>query len=233
MQRRLTTFATVLMFGALVSPAAADLTVGVGLSGDVTGTDGIGWRGFMNVLELPANGGGFVFGSPWGVGDLVAEFDDPNAKLTLSPNTINDPDPFWYQGGGAPGAPGNKVMEANLFQEFAAGDLAGETLTFEGTVVSNTFTAAHEAFIFIKDFAPDFSTVIETKIPMVPGPFSISAALDPGAGRHVQYGFQVIGENVWVTDTGPFGNAMITTIPEPTSLALLALGGLVVARRRK
>jgi hypothetical protein len=115
MQRRLTTFATVLMFGALVSPAAADLTVGVGLSGDVTGTDGIGWRGFMNVLELPANGGGFVFGSPWGVGDLVAEFDDPNAKLTLSPNTINDPDPFWYQGGGGPGAPGNKVMDANLF----------------------------------------------------------------------------------------------------------------------
>ena len=30
----------------------------------------------MNVFELPANGGGFVFGSAWGIADLVASFDD-------------------------------------------------------------------------------------------------------------------------------------------------------------
>ena len=187
----------------------------------------------MNVSELPANGGAPVFGSAWGVPDLVATFDDPGNKLTLSPNTIGDPDPFWYIGGGAPGNPGNKIMAASLYQEFAAGDLAGETLTFEGTVLSNTFTAAHETTIFIRDFAPDFSSVVMTTVVAAPGPFSISLALDPGAGRHVQYGFETIGENVWVTDTAPFGNVMIGTIPEPASLALLAMGGLTLLRRRR
>jgi len=226
-------FLVLLMVGFLVSPAVADLTVGVGQSGDTTGTLGGGWLGFMNVFELPANGGGFVFGSAWGVPDLVATFDDPNNKVTLSPNSIADPDPFWYQGGGAPGSPGNKIMDASLYQEFAAGDLAGQTLTFEGTVLSNTFTAAHDTTIFIKDFAPDFSSFFTTTVTAAPGPFSISLALDPGLGRHVQYGFETVGENVWVTDTAPFGNVMIGTIPEPASIALLAMGGLVLLRRRR
>ena len=226
-------FLVLLMVGFLVSPAVADLTVGVGQSGDTTGTLGGGWLGFMNVFELPANGGGFVFGSAWGVPDLVATFDDPNNKVTLSPNSIADPDPFWYQGGGAPGSPGNKIMDASLYQKFAAGDLAGQTLTFEGTVLSNTFTAAHDTTIFIKDFAPDFSSFFTTTVTAAPGPFSISLALDPGLGRHVQYGFETVGENVWVTDTAPFGNVMIGTIPEPASIALLAMGGLVLLRRRR
>ena len=224
--------AVALIAGLLVSPAVADLTVSVGQSGDVTGTNGAGWLGFMNVFELPANGGGYVFGSPWGVPDLVATFDDPANKVTLSPNTIGDPDPFWYIGGGGPGAPGNKIMDASLYQEFAAGDLAGETLTFEGTVLSNTFTAAHETTIFIKDFAPDFSSFFTSTVTAAPGPFSISLALDAAPDRHVQFGFETIGENVWITDTAPFGNVMIGTIPEPASLTLLAMGGLFLARRR-
>ncbi len=182
-----------LVVGLLASPTVADLTVGVGQSGDTTGTSGSGWLGFMNVFELPVNGGGFVFNSGWGVADLNATFDDPNDKLTLSPNTIGDPDPFWYQGGGGPGQLGNKTMDASLYQEFAAGDLAGETLTFEGTVLSNTFTAAHEITIFIKDFVPDFSSFNASTITAAAGAFSISLALDPGAGRHVQYGFETIG----------------------------------------
>ncbi|MCB9854949.1 MAG: PEP-CTERM sorting domain-containing protein [Phycisphaerales bacterium] len=222
-----------LVIGLLVTPAAADLTVSVGQSMDITGTNGAGWLGFMNVFELPSNGGAYVFGSSWGVADLNASFDDPNNKLTLSPNTIGDPDPFWYQGGGAPGAPGNKIMDASLYQEFAAGDLAGQTLTFEGTVLSNTLTAAHETKIFIKDFAPDFSSFFVTEIVATPGPFSISLALDAGPGRHVQYGFETIGENVWFTDVAPFGNVMIGTVPEPATLALLGFGGLTLIRRRR
>lgn len=217
--------------GLLVAPAFGDLTVTVGNSADVTGTlDATGWRGFMNVFEL--DGVTDVFGSPWGVGDLNATFDDGASKLTLSPNTIGDPDPFWYIGGGAPGNPGNKIMAASLYQEFAAGDLAGETLTFEGTVLSNTFTAAHETTIFIKDFAPDFSSFNVTEIVAAPGPFSIDLALDAGPDRHVQFGFETVGVNVWTTDTAPFGNVMIAT-PEPASLALLSIGGLALLRRRR
>ena len=112
---------------------------------------------------------------------------------------------------GGPGQRGNKTMEANLYVELTDDALAGQTFTFEGNIVSNTFTAAHEAFIFIRDFAPDYSAFNETIIPATPGPFSIDLLTDPGLGRHIQYGFQTVGENVWVTDTAPFGSVVITT----------------------
>jgi len=215
-----------LMVGLLAIPIAANAAI-------VKAPDSTApWIGFMNVFELPANGGGFVFGSGWGIPDLTATFDDPNNKVTMTPNTIGDPDPFWYQGGGGPGAPGNKIMEANLFIQVDDNSLAGQTVTFEGTVLSNTYTAAHQASIFIRDFAPDFSSFTETIVPAVPGPFSISLATDPGLGRHVQYGFQSRGENVWITDVAPFGNVVFAT-PEPASIAMLGLGGLTLLRRRR
>jgi hypothetical protein len=187
------------------------------------------WLGFMNVFDL---GGGFVFNSGWGVGDLNASFNDGAQSLTLSPNTIGDPDPFWYTPLGGPGSAGNKIMEANLYQQ--VDDIyAGQTVTFQGNVLSNSFTSAHVARIFIRDFAPDFSTVNETIVPLVPGPFSISLNADPGANRHIQWGFQVRGVNVWFTDTAPFGNAVIQTIPGPGGIGLLAMGGLIAARRRR
>jgi len=223
------------------SPAAMVACLGVVLAGAVpaqatvnvtVGNSTQPWLGFMNVFNLPSDGGAYQFGGPWGVPDLVATFDDPNDKLTLSPNTIGDPNPYWYIGGGGPGAPGNKIMEANLYIEMTDDALAGQTMFFDGTVLSNTFTSAHQSYIFIRDFAPDYSTFNQTIVPALPGPFSISLALDPGPGRHVQYGFQTVGVNVWFTDTAPFGNVVIAT-PEPASLALLALGGLAVLRRRR
>lgn len=208
--------------GFLASQAQAQVTVTPGPSADP-------WIAFMNVSELPANGGGFVFGSGWGVPDLAVSFDDANNKLTFQPNSINDTDPFWYIGGGGPGQAGNKIMEANLFVQ-VTDTYGGQTVTFEGNVLSDTTTAAHSGNIFIRDFAPDFSSFNETIVPLTPGAFSISLATDPGAGRHVQYGFQMVGENVWITDVAPFGNFMIQT-PEPTSLLLLSLAGLLIRRR--
>lgn len=228
MQQKFGVLMAVLMAGLLVSPAVGDTTVVAGPSTDP-------WLGFMNVFELPENGGGFVFGQPWAPPDLFSEFDDPNNKVTVGATGIGDPNEFWYQGEGVspggPGVPGNKTMEATLYIEFAPGEFAGETMTFEGTVLSNTLSA-QAATIFIKDFAPDFSSSFSTVIPAVPGPFSLELALDPGAGRHVQYGFINTGPNVWPTDVEGAGNVMYAT-PEPASLVLLGLGGLVALRRRR
>ena len=69
-------------------------------------------------------------------------------------------------------------------------------------------------------------------MPAYPGPFSISLETDPGLGRHVQWGFQSVGVNVWITDIDPFGSVVIETIPEPGSLTLMGLGGLLLLRRR-
>ena len=183
-------------------------------------------NGYMNVYELPVNGGGFVFGSGWGIADLTAVF--AGNDVTLGPNTIGDPNEFWYQcvGGvlppncGGPGAPGNKIMEANLYAE-DAGSLAGQTVTFNGVVLSNTLTAAHTAVAFVKDYAPDFSSFNQATVALAPGPFSVSLATVNDPSRHIQWGFQMVGENVWVTDVAPFGTVIIgpegTIATEPTS----------------
>ncbi len=215
----------VLLLGGGVAISAQGAVVGVG---DSTSP----WLGFMNVFELPSNGGGYVFSSIWGVPDLRATFNDPGSTLTLYPNSVGDPNPFWYQGGGGPGAPGNKIMEANLYVE-TTDVFNGQTLTFQGNVLSDTFTSSHQAYVFIKDFAPDYSSVNQILVPLAPGPFSINLATNPGAGRHVQYGFQVVGVNVWITDIEPFGNVVIGTIPTPGATGVLVAGGVLALRRRR
>lgn len=190
------------------------------------------WLGFMNVFQLPSNGGGFVFGSPWGTADLNSSFNDGAGTVTLSPNTIGDPDPFWYTPAGGPGSQGNKIMEGNLYIQ-TTDVFNGQTVTFEGSVLSNSLTSAHVASVFIRDFAPDFSSVTEVIVPLTTGAFNISLATDPAPGRHIQWGFQIKGVNVWATDVAPFGNIVIGTVPAPASLGLLAMGGAMVGRRRR
>lgn len=186
--------------------------------------------GYMNVFELPSNGGGYVFGSGWGTSDLNSTFT--SNTITLSPNTIGDPNPFWYTPSGGPGAAGNKIMQANLYHE-VTDTYSGQTVTFEGTVLSNTFTSAHVAKIFIRDFAADYSSSVDTFIDLTVGNFSLSVNTVAGVGRHVQWGFQVTGVNVWATDTGPYGTAVIASVPTPASLGLIGAAGLLAARRRR
>ncbi len=197
------------------------------------GNSGSGWLSYMNVFQTPANGGAFVFGSPWGIADLRTSFNDGAETMTLSPNTIGDPDPFWYTPAGGPGSTGNKVMEANAYYE-STGAFGGQTVTFQGTVLSNSLTSAHVALIFVKDFAPDYSSVVVSEIAMVPGAFSVSLNTINDPARHIQWGFQVKGVCVWSTDVDPFGSAVISTaIPQPGALAVLGLGALVATRRRR
>lgn len=203
----------------------------------VSSTPAYPWAGFMNVSDLPANGGAYQFGSPWGPADLTATF--AGEVLTLGPNTIGDPDPYWYTPAGGPGAAGNKIMDANMYVESPnpvatnVGEWSGQMLTFSGLVLSNTLTSAHTSVAFIRDFASDFSSLNQVTVPLTPGAFSISLNTDPGPGRHVQYGFQTVGVNVWVTDVAPYGNAQVTAVPEPTSLGFLAAGALIALRRRR
>src|SRR3954471_5910865 len=120
------------------------------------------WLGFMNVSETPQHGGAFVFGSAWGVQDLKASFS--GAVLTLSPNTINDPNSFWYTPSGGPGAVGNKMMDANMYVE-TTGPLSGQSVTFTGNVLANSLVGSVNqdgngwtSVAFIKDFAPDYTS---------------------------------------------------------------------------
>ncbi|MDQ8191382.1 PEP-CTERM sorting domain-containing protein [Roseibacillus persicicus] len=202
--------------------------------------------GFMNVFELPANGGGFVFGSGWGISDLTATTDSGANSITISPNTIGDPNEFWYQNTsgtapdpanpGGPGQAGNKLMEANIFAQ-ETGTFAGQTVTFDFEVLADSLTGAHQARAFIRDFAPDFSSSFDIFLPLngLSGPQSISLSTINDPGRHIQYGYQLLGENVWVTDTAPFGSITLGAVPEPSTTLLGALGltGLVGLRRRK
>jgi len=171
--------------------------------------------GYMNVSDL---GGGFQFGSGWAQADLVAIWAGP--EVTLSPNTIGHPNEYWYQcvglpdqvapdNCGVPGAPGNKIMEAIMHAQVDDGSLSGTTVTFSGNVIANSFTE-HTVVAFVRDFAPDFSSVVESVVPLSStGYFSVSLATNSDPTRHVQYGFITTGVNVWVTDTAPFGSMTI------------------------
>ncbi len=184
--------------------------------------------GYMNVFNLPANGGAFQFGSSWGLVDLTAVYSGNN--LTLGPNSIGDPNEYWYQCVGAavppncggPGAPGNKIMEANTYAEVNDGSLAGQTVTFSGEVLANTLTSAHTVVAFVKDYAPDFSSFVQSTVALsAPGSFTVSLATINDPARHVQWGFQTVGVNVWITDVAPFGSITVgptgAVATEPTT----------------
>ena len=215
---------------SVITTSEAQVTVNV--------DPGASWLGFMNVFEIPQNGGGYVFGSGWGTADLRASFAGP--VLTLACNTIGDPDPFWYVPSGGPGAIGNKTMDANMYVE-PPGSLPGVNLTFQGMVLANTLVGqvnqlgnGWTAVAFIKDFAPDYSSNVSVTAPLSPGAFSISLATINDPARHVQYGFEVIGPDVWAGDPLTFYDIQITSIPEPTA-SILLLGGFacLLARRNR
>lgn len=193
------------------------------------------WTGFMNVFTNAQNGGGYWFGSAWATADLPAVFN--GSGLVLAPNSINDPTPAWYSPSGGPGAVGLKTMEANFFQQFD-GALAGKNVTFSGTVLSNTLVSASKtnalgngwtAVAYIRDFAPDFSSFNAATVPLNPGAFSVSLFTASDPARHVQFGFQVVGPNVWITDAAAFGNIVIANAGvNPTSITATRNGGNIV-----
>jgi hypothetical protein len=189
------------------------------------------WLGYMNVFNKPQDGGAYQFGSPWGTADLVAVFN--NSGLVLSPNVIGDPNSYWYTPSGGPGSVGNKTMDASMYVEI--GSFPGRKLIFSGTVLSNTLTSAANtnaigngwtSVAFIKDYAPDYSSFNASTVPLTNGAFSISLNTVNDPARHVQYGFQTVGPNVWFTDVAPFGNIVINNVAIlPTTITPARNGG--------
>lgn len=220
---------------------AASLVAAGANAAVVTVDPGASWQGFMNVFEIPQHGGAFVFNSAWGTADLTATFAGP--VLTLGPNTIGDPNSFWYSPSGGPGAIGNKTMDASMFVE-TTGVCTGQTLTFSGDVLANTL-AGHvdpngngwTSVAFVADFAPDYSSFSEATAPLNNGVFSVSLPTLNDPNRHIRFGFETIGPDVWATDVAQYGSVQITAataaVPEPSALALLAFGLVGVASRRK
>jgi hypothetical protein len=190
--------AVLLLLGFLME-SRADTTVSVNSGGT--------WIGFMNVFELPANGGAYDFGSAWGTADLDATVVGTNVVLT--PNTSidrdNPNDTYWWVGG-AGGAP-NKNMDASYYVQDDT--LAGQTVTFIGTCISNNLVSPYTSVAFIKDFVPNFSSSTSVTVPMTEGaPFSISLATTPG--HHIQYGFETIGPDARIATIASQGQVIVT-----------------------
>lgn len=198
--------------------------------------------GYMNWFNISGTSGygaaaegAYASGSGWGVADLTSGFS--GSTVTLGPNQINDPSSYWYTPAGGPGAVGNKIMDANLYNE-TTGTYVGTTLTFTGDVLSDTLAngpanqlgEGWTSVAFIKDFAPDYSSSYFVTAPLNPGVFSISLSTSANPGDHIQYGFETIGPDVWSTDVGPDGNIVIApvAVPEPAAWAWAGSGSLLL-----
>jgi hypothetical protein len=175
------------------------------------------WVGYMNVFELPANGGGYVFGSAWGVADLKTVIDSTANTITLKPNyntyADNPTDPFWVD---TVANVGKKFMEASTFVEPGA-TFNQNNLTFSGTVLSNTLDTAYTASFFIKALDPAngyqdaFGGTKVTELP-ASGNFTVSAtSTELASGLIVQYGFVVKGRNGNPADEQNIGSVVISS----------------------
>jgi hypothetical protein len=171
------------------------------------------WIGFMNVFNLPQDGGGFVFNTPWSVPDLRAQFNGGTIAILPNTNVYNPVDPFWVTNG-----VGNKTMDAVLYQQFDG--LANMIITFTGFCPTNTLDPAYTNIAFIRDFAPDFSSNVGTNIALGSGqPFSITWDMTADApGRHIQWGFETIGPDADPATADSLGKVLVSIIP-PTLTA--------------
>lgn len=190
--------ALVLLFGTSISSVAQN-TVEVDASAEQLG--------YANVFELPANGGGFVFGDFWGVPDLKTVVDAGAGTITLQPNfnTWDPNDPFWVVNG-----EGNKTFEGNTFLEDNS-TLIGSPLTFVGGCVANTISSDYDVVAFIKVFNADFSVLKEETSALVEGEnFSVEYTNVEAEDAVVQYGFKVTGPNANPADEAALGSVVVS-----------------------
>lgn len=172
----------------------------------------------MNWSPAPgdASGYGGTGASAWATTALPAIFS--GSTLTLSPNvnTYNATDPYWVNADGS----GANIMDANMYVQNDA--LAGQTVNFQGTVLSYTLASPYTSVAFIKDFVPDYSSFTQTTYDLsLGGNFSINLATS--VGDHIQYGFETVGPDANPATVASLGSVVVQAVPEPTSLVFMGL----------
>jgi autotransporter-associated beta strand protein len=176
-------------------------------------------NGYRNIFELPANGGAYLWGQVSPVSDLRATFTS-GTSVTLAPCVVSDTSSYWFTPSGRPGAAGNKRVEANVYGQ-ADGTYAGETLRFSGSVAANTLLSGSGNWAvkaFIRDFSADYSSMVEAQVPISStGEFSVSLTAINDPTRHVQWGLQTTGPNVWITDLASKGVVVVNASSTPAA----------------
>ena len=156
--------------------------------------------GFVNVFDGPAStdcvgSGGYCFSSFWAVPDLKAEVSGASVMLYPNFNLYNATDPYW-----ANGAVGNKIVEANLFEEIGTVPAGTGTYSWGGYVDANTLDSEYSAVAFIKilDSSAGYADVLGERAALEGGEFTVSgdlSAYEDDARYIMQIGFTVTGLN--------------------------------------
>lgn len=200
-------------------------------------TDGyMAWSPSAYTLAVwPGDGGSAA--SPWGLSANPAVFTGDT--LTISPN-VNTYAPgvtYWTN----PDGSGANTMDAATYSETDAGGYSGVTLTFTVNVLANTLGldstgfAGYTADMFIKDFGPGYAYNGEITAPLNLGVDSVTYTTHTNAGEIVQYGVELIGIDTSTLSSQASQYVEIAPVPEPSSIALVAVGllGALTIRRRK
>lgn len=189
------------------------------------------WVGYVNVFDMPQDGGGYLFGSSWGLGDLKSTADAATNTLTLQPNfntyADNPTDPYWVN---QTTLEGNKIIEASTYVE-AGPALNDNDLTFYGDVLSYTLDTSYQVFFFIKalDSLNGYQDALGgSKITPLPSvgaggnpSFSVTAtAAEIPAGLIVQYGFTVRGRNGNPLNEQALGSVVLGVQPNVSTINL-------------
>lgn len=159
------------------------------------------WIGYTNIYALTPGGGqgAYVDGGVCPTGALQAHYNSSTNEviLTVCTNSAGEGqyvDAVYYV----------QINEQNV----------GQTLTFSGNCISDTFNTNYIEEVFIEEFTSGYALINSTYAPVTNGqPFSIQ--LTTAGGTYIQYGFQTLGPDATAATAASLGEA-IYQVQRPT-----------------